>query len=173
MPRYVALLRGVSPMNAKMADLRTAFEGAGFTNVRTVISSGNVVFDARLASERTLARKCEAAMTRHNGRTFYTIIRSTAALQELLDSNPFAAYRLPRGAKRVVTFLGEALTERPQVKLPLQHLGAHILGTNGREVFTAYVPSPRGAPFMAFIEKTFGTTVTTRTWETVQKCANG
>ena len=40
------------------------------------------------------------------------------------------------------------------------------------EVFTAYVPSPRGAVFMRLIEKTFDTNVTTRTWDTVKKCAS-
>jgi uncharacterized protein (DUF1697 family) len=172
MPRYVALLRGVSPMNAKMADLRAAFEQAGFTNVRTVISSGNVVFDGRASTERALARRCEAAMSQHLARSFYTIVRSTMVLRELLESDPFAAYRLPRGARRLVTFLGEAPATKPGLTFPVRHAGAIILGTNGRELFTAYVPTARGAPFMALIENTFGTRVTTRTWETVEKCAH-
>ena len=41
----------------------------------------------------------------------------------------------------------------------------------GSEVYTAYVPSPRGAVFMTLIEKTFGKDLTTRTWDTVKKCA--
>lgn len=44
MPRYAAFLRGVSPMNAKMPELKKAFEAAGFLEVKTVLSSGNVVF---------------------------------------------------------------------------------------------------------------------------------
>ena len=39
----------------------------------------------------------------------------------------------------------------------------------GREVFSAYLPSPKGPVFMALLEKTFGKDVTTRTWETVAK----
>ncbi|MGC4085554.1 MAG: DUF1697 domain-containing protein [Vicinamibacterales bacterium] len=42
MPRYVAFLRGVSPTNASMPDLKRAFERAGFTDVKTILSSGNV-----------------------------------------------------------------------------------------------------------------------------------
>jgi hypothetical protein len=41
----------------------------------------------------------------------------------------------------------------------------------GRELLTAYVPSDKGAAFMVLIEKTFGKDVTTRTWDTVRKCA--
>ena len=50
MPRYVAFLRGVSPMNCKMPELKRSFEDAGFSNVRTLLSSGNVAFDARASS---------------------------------------------------------------------------------------------------------------------------
>lgn len=46
MSRYVAFLRGVSPANAKMTDLKVCFEKMGFTNVGTVLSSGNFVFNA-------------------------------------------------------------------------------------------------------------------------------
>ena len=35
-PRFAAFLRGVSPMNAKMPQLKAAFEAAGFTEVKTV-----------------------------------------------------------------------------------------------------------------------------------------
>ena len=43
---------------------------------------------------------------------------------------------------------------------------------DGREIFTAYVRGPRTPVFMTLIEKTFGTNVTTRTWDTVRKCAS-
>jgi hypothetical protein len=42
---------------------------------------------------------------------------------------------------------------------------------DGCEVYTAYLPSSHGPVFMTLIEKTFGKNVTTRTWETVRKCA--
>ena len=45
---YVALLRGIGPTNPNMhpAKLKGAFEKMGLKNVKTVIASGNVVFDA-------------------------------------------------------------------------------------------------------------------------------
>src|SRR6266487_1501578 len=119
MPRYAALLRGVMPMNAKMPDLKAAFESAGFTDVRTVLSSGNVAFTARAASEVTLER---------------------------------------------------AKPPSPP-ELPIERDGARILVIKGREVFGAYLPTPKGPVFMTLIEKTFGKDVTTRTWDTVAKVA--
>jgi len=58
-----------------------------------------------------------------------------------------------------------------EIDLPVEFDGARILAVAEREVFSAYVPSPRGPAFMALIEKTFGKNVTTRTWDTVKKCA--
>lgn len=169
MPRYVALLRGVSPMNANMAELRRAFVIAGFANVKTVLASGNVAFDSSRRSEARLVRDIEGAMQRELGRTFSTILRSTQFLQELIEADPFAGHRLPPKAKRVVTFLREPGTA--PLPLPREVDGATILAVKGREVFTAYVPSRKGAVFMGLIESTFGKDVTTRSWGTVCKCA--
>ena len=169
MPRYAAFLRGVMPMNAKMPALRLAFEKAGFTEVRTVLGSGNVVFSARAASDRALQRKAEAAMQEELGRTFATIIRSIDELQALVAADPFSKYRLPADAKRIVTFLREAPARAPS-RLPEQD-GARILQVSGREVFSSYVATPKGPVFMSLIEKTFGQDVTTRTWDTVKKVA--
>ncbi len=169
MPRYVAFLRGVSPMNAKMPELKRAFEAAGFGNVRTILSSGNVAFDARPATDSALEKRAEAAMQSVLGRSFYTIVRSTSALAELLASDPYAAYRVPVAAKRVVSFLRAARS--PLVRLPLEADGARVVALRGREAFTTYVASPKGPVFMKLIEQAFGKDVTTRTWDTVRKCA--
>jgi uncharacterized protein (DUF1697 family) len=167
MPRHVAFLRGVMPTNAKMPDLRRTFEAAGFADVRTVISSGNVVFTTS-GSEATIARKAEAAMERELGRVFLAFVRSVPALQELLDADPYARFRLPSDAKRVVTFLRAAPT--PPLSLPIVHESVRMLASIGREVFSAYTPHPKAPEFMMVIEKTLGKDVTTRTWATVQKC---
>ena len=169
MPRYVAFLRGVSPMNAKMPELKRCFEEAGFDDVKTLLSSGNVVFDARTASELALARRIEAAMTKQLGRTFYTIVRSANTLRERIAADPYAAFRVPANAKRVVTFLREPLAA-PSA-LPAESEGVRILAVDGADIFTVYVPQPGNPAFMRLIEKTFGANVTTRTWDTVKKCA--
>ena len=102
-------------------------------------------------------------------RSFMTIVRSTSDLQKLLDSDPYAAFRVPAQAKRVVTFLREP--PKTKLKLPIEVDGARILAIRDNEVFVTYLPSPRGPVFMTLIEKTFGTHVTTRTWDTVGRCA--
>ena len=167
--RYAAFLRGVSPMNAKMPELKRCFEAAGFTDVMTVLGSGNVVFSAGRGSPATLAKRAEAAMEAHLGRSFPVIVRGIDALRELIASDPFRSFRLPPGAKRVVTFLGRPPAS--ELTLPIELDGARILEQRASEVLSAYVPSPRGPAFMVLIEKTFGKGVTTRTWDTLLKVA--
>ncbi|MGI8436814.1 MAG: DUF1697 domain-containing protein [Chthoniobacterales bacterium] len=167
MPRYAAFLRGISPSNAKMPDLKRCFEDAGFANVQTVLASGNVVFETRASSEAALERKAEAAMLRELGRTFYTIVRKTDDLRRLLESDPFAALALPPAAKRVVSFLREERASK--LVLPFEYDGARVATMIGREVFTYYVPGKEPGGFMRLIEKAVGKEVTTRTWETVKK----
>jgi len=165
--RYVAFLRGVSPMNAKMPELKQAFLLAPFQDVKTVLSSGNVVFSARPAKDEALATRAEAAMRKHLGSEFLTFVRSVDSLRELLESDPYARFRSKPGAKRVVTFL----RERPKAKLalPLELDGARILCVKDREVFSEYVVNDKGPVFMNLLQKTFGKEITTRTWQTVEK----
>jgi uncharacterized protein (DUF1697 family) len=164
--RYAAFLRGVSPMNANMAELKACFESAGFRDVKTVLSSGNVVFGARAASETAVEKRAEKAMRQRLSTPFRAIVRPVDELEKILESDPFAAFRLSPASKRVVTFLRKAPVAR--ISLPREIEGARILAVKERTVFTCYLPNPRGAVFMSVIEKTFGKDVTTRTWQTVK-----
>jgi uncharacterized protein (DUF1697 family) len=169
MRRYAAFLRGVMPTNCKMPALKAAFEAAGFEDVRTLLSSGNVVFSAPAAPETRLERRAEAAMMEHLGQAFFTLVRPIDALRRILASDPYEAFRLPPEAKRIVTFL----RDKPKAKLalPIERDGARILLMRGGEIYSAYLPTPKGPVFMTLIEKTFGKEQTTRTWDTVTKVA--
>lgn len=169
MPRYVAFLRGVTPMNAKMPDLKRAFESAGFTNVKTVLSSGNVVFDTRSKSDASIARQAAKGMAERLDRTFLTFVRPVSALRELIEQDPYAEFRVSAKAKRIVTFLREPLTAK--LELPIEMDGASILTVRELNVLAAYIPQENDPAFMRLLEKTFGKDITTRTLDTVRKCA--
>lgn len=169
MKRYAAFLRGVSPMNAKMPDLVRSFEAAGFSDVKTLLSSGNVVFSARARKERGLEVAAEVAMQETLGRTFMTFVRPIDELREMLQADPYRLFRLPAGSKRVVTFLHQAPPKA--LTLPPALEDARILCVVGRVAYCVYVPGPKGPVFMNVIEKTFGKEVTTRTWQTVERTA--
>ena len=69
----------------------------------------------------------------------------------------------------MVTFLRHP--SEASVKFPIKRNGASILELAATEVLSAYVPSAKGPVFMSLLERTFGKDITTRTLETVKKCA--
>ena len=156
------------PTNAKMPELKKALEAAGFGNVKTVLSSGNVVFDAKSTPLAALERQVEAAIVKGMGRSFLTIVRSVDSLQKLLATDPYKAHKVKPAAKRIVTFM-----RRPPhgLDLPIEKDNARILALEGNDLFSAYLPTPKGPVFMTMIENASGKEQTTRTWQTVEKVA--
>ncbi|MFO1338275.1 MAG: DUF1697 domain-containing protein [Burkholderiaceae bacterium] len=168
MPRYVALLRGVSPQNASMPALKACFESAGFARSAPCCPAGTW-FDADRQSDRALETLAEACMMQALGRNFYTIVRSADELRQLLAADLYAEHGIPPEAKRVVSFFREPVV--PRVSLPLAQDMASVFLVRGREAYTAYLPGDKGPVFMNLIERAFGKDVTTRTLDTVAKCA--
>ncbi len=154
-------------MNLKMPALKAALEAVGFSDVKTLLSSGNVVFSGRRATDVAIEKKLESAIEEKAGKKFGVIVRSIEELQALIEAEPHQLFRLPAGSKRVVTFL--RIPPEKKLKLPPALDGAQIWTVRGREALSSYVRSDKGPVFMAVIEKTFGKDVTTRTWDTVQK----
>ncbi|WP_331373701.1 DUF1697 domain-containing protein [Sinorhizobium chiapasense] len=92
MPVYVALLRAVNVGGTgtlPMADLKAICEGLGFTDVRTYIQSGNVLFRSEL-SEAEVQTGLEDALAERMGKAPGVILRSEKELQKIVDKAPFA-----------------------------------------------------------------------------------
>jgi uncharacterized protein (DUF1697 family) len=167
--RYVAFLRGVSPMNCKMPELKRCFEAVGFCDVKTLLSSGNVAFSAQPEIVPILESAAQTAMEEHLGRIFQTIVRPSSFLQRLVGREPFADFMLPPDGKPVVTFLRKPYEGK--IVLPIEQAQGTIFQLDRTEVFSAYVENEKSSAFMALLEKKFGKAITTRTLETVRKCA--
>jgi uncharacterized protein (DUF1697 family) len=169
---YVALLRGIAPSNPKMrnAELRRVFEEVELEDVRTVISSGNVVFSSSERSKVALESRIEAALADHLGAPCSTIIRSRAQITRLLGSGVFDGYDDEPSSRLNVSFL----KARPPAgtPVPVTGPGAEIVAVQGQEVFSVVDTTGSKTPdLMAAVERTYGKQVTTRTWKTVGRIA--
>lgn len=172
MPKYVALLRGIGPGNPNMANakLRQVMEDLGFTDVQTVISSGNVLFSSPLSDTAQLEKTIEAAWPTKLGFQSTTIVRSQAQLQALVDANPFKELEHGPGSYLLVTF-GQKLI-KPAQKLPYQPAGKpfKLLATVDGALCTVTDNTQIKTPdLMTWLEKEFGKQITSRTWLTVQR----
>jgi uncharacterized protein (DUF1697 family) len=88
---YLALLRGVNVGGntlVKMADLRAALTAHGFTNVRSYIQSGNVIFTSDEADTAKLAAAVAAVISKSIGLTVDVAIFSQQQWQHIIDAAP-------------------------------------------------------------------------------------
>ena len=91
MTRYVALLGSINVggNRLKMGELRTALEKHGFTNVATVVASGNVLFDHSKAAGARLERQIEGIVKDEFGIDSFAAVRTKAEVREAVEDNPF------------------------------------------------------------------------------------
>jgi uncharacterized protein (DUF1697 family) len=108
--KYVALLRGVNVggVNMKMADLADVVRGLGYENVKTVLASGNVLFESQDAAAAAKGN-LETALRSAFGYEAWVHVLTVAKVQKLIDAFPF-----PRSAERhayVVFVLKDAVRD--------------------------------------------------------------
>ena len=172
MTKYVALLRGIAPTNPNMRNdkLRGVFEKLGFENVKTVISSGNVIFESPSRSIRKLEESIEKALPEELGFKSTTIIRSRGQIQKLVDKNPFQGMGHSQASSLNVTFLKK--NRRTDIKFPhkIDNRDYELLGMyDGAICSVIDLTSSITPDLMLWLEKQFGKEITTRTWKTVER----
>lgn len=92
MPRFVALFRGINVGKAKriaMADLRALLESLGYTQVKTLLNSGNAVFTGAGAAP-AIAKRVRAAVAQRLGVDAAVIVKSAADVAGMIDGNALA-----------------------------------------------------------------------------------
>lgn len=171
---FAAFLRGINVGGnnpIKMDALRAALEDAGFQNVRTVLASGNVVFETTSASESMLAKKIQTCVKDAFDKEIGVIVRSIDDLQKTVDSDPFRQVKVDSKTKFYVTFLSDQATNKLPVKMPPKDSGFTIVRAASREIFSYIVLSPgiQSTDLMSWLDKIYGKNVTTRTWNTIAK----
>src|SRR6185295_16462115 len=90
-----------------MSELRAACEGAGFTDVETLIASGNLVLGSKLKGEK-LEKKLEAVILEELGLKTDVHVRDAAQLAAILAANPFKAFAKTNPSFLVVHFMRAA-----------------------------------------------------------------
>jgi uncharacterized protein (DUF1697 family) len=91
MPRYVAFLRAINigGRRASSARLAACLEGRGVTNVVNFRASGNMIFDADRASEATLTKRVDDALTTGLGFEVRSFVRTAAQVRAIAAHEPF------------------------------------------------------------------------------------
>ena len=170
--RYVALLRGIGPTNPNMRSdkLRGVIEELGFSDVQTVISTGNVVFDGDSGDVGELEARIEAAWPEKLGFTSTTIVRTADQIRDLVARDPFADRDETPDTSWQVTLLKHEPHDALEVPFTSEGGEFTVVAFDDRSICTVVdMTRSRTPDLMRWMEKAFGKEITTRTWKTVHR----
>jgi uncharacterized protein (DUF1697 family) len=172
MAKYIAFLRGINVGGhkpIKMDALAGAFRSLGFQNVKTILASGNVLFEAPKASTGVLTQKIEEKLEKTFGHPVGVTLRTVPEIQKLVKSDPFKNINVTPQTRLYVTFRRDGT--KGTLKIPYQshEKDFEILHVTTGEVCSVLTLSPdrQTTQLMNILEKEFGKTVTTRNWNTL------
>ncbi|MGD1252905.1 DUF1697 domain-containing protein [Mycobacterium seoulense] len=170
MTEYAAFLRGVNVggVNLKMAEVARALTGAGFTNVRTILASGNVVLESR-AGAAAVRKKAEATLREKFGYDAWVLVYDLATVRAVVDAYPFEPE--VDGYQSYVTFVADKAVLDELATLG-EGAGPHERIGVGAGVI--YWQVPKGGTLDSTIGKTMGkprykSSTTTRNLRTLAK----
>ena len=171
MARYVALLRAVNvggTAKLPMAALREILEHAGYKNVRTLLASGNTLFEAPKTASAKLERHIEALLADKAGMRTDVSVRSAEEWAAVLDQNPF-----PEEAASAPSQLGlmvmKAGPDEPNLTAYLDAYAGPEKVIAGERCIYIYFPDGMGRTKLTISNKVGIGTV--RNWNTALKIA--
>lgn len=161
-----ALLRGVNLGKRKliMNELRALVEGAGYTNVQTLLASGNLIFDAKEKGGKLEAQLEKLILDGLDLKTD-VFVRTHDELAAIIAANPFKPF-----AKAQPNFLVVNFMRAPATKAELNAMQkTAILGEEIRQGDGClYIKFPSGQGPSKLKTPKLGTA---RNWNTVTKLA--
>ena len=172
--KYLAFLRGINVGGNRkvlMGDLQKSLEALGFTDVKTLLNSGNVIFSTDDTDSSVLKKKIEAKLENAFGWNINVIIRSQKDIQSIVERNPFEPVIVTPETRLYVTLL----SEKPKVAIHIPYETPEknytILEVSQNAVFSVLTLSEKynTTDAMNVLEKEFGKNITTRNWNTVVK----
>jgi len=173
---YIAFLRGInlgSTHKVPMRDLKESFESIGFTNVKTSLNSGNVIFTADEADVSHVQNIIGNHLEKTFGFPINTLIRTQKEVQEMVEENPFKNITMTAQTRLYVTFLSESSKSALKIPYESPEKNFRILRVSNNAIFSVLLLSGKynTTDAMNIIGKEFGKNVTTRNWNTVVKMA--
>lgn len=173
MQTHLALLRGINVSGQKiikMEDLRKLMESSGFSNVKTFIQSGNVIFDSAETSKQELSDKIRKAIAGQYGFDVGIIMLSHSDLAKAIHDNPFLKEKDVDLKQVYVTFLSQAPAPENVGKFKLANIENDVAVLSGDVMYLKYAVSAAKTKLSnALIENKLKVTATTRNWNTSLK----
>ena len=169
---YAALLRAVNVggRSLTMADLKALAIELGFGNPRTLLQSGNIVFEGGERKPQEIERALEEGLAKKLGLSTEFMVRTLAELDAAIKANPFPDEAKNDPGHLLVVFLKDAPKADAVKALQEAIPGREVVKPGEKHVYMSYPDGiGRSKVTMPFIEKRLSTRGTGRNWNTVIK----
>lgn len=173
MARHIVLLRGINVgrhNRIAMAEFKALLTDLGYTEVRTLLNSGNAVVTTPDADSAAVARRIQKAISDSFGLSIAVMVRSRAQVESVIARNP-----MPEEAERAPSYfhVGFCDPAPPQERLDsidATKLGADRIMVRAGTCYLWFADGPQNSPLgKAIRAHKLGANMTMRSWNTVRK----
>lgn len=170
---YILLLRGINVGGNKkvpMAELKELLTKEGFTEIKTILNSGNALFKGKDQESEALENYLEVVLEKHFGFSIPCIIRKRDEVEKLIASDPFKDIEVLKSTRLYISFLKEDVKSSLRLPYTSEDASFRILLKEGLTVVSVLELAHAKTPdTMKILEKEYGKSITTRNWNTVLK----
>jgi uncharacterized protein (DUF1697 family) len=167
----IALIRGINVGKTKriaMADLQQIFTDLGHGNVRTLLNSGNVVFETKGFNTAKLSAAVEQAMTAKFGFTASVTVVSAPELKRIIDENPMLKVAKDH-SRHFIAFAPNGAALQALHPLMEQPWKPDVLAITPRAAYLWCEAGALDSKLSQVFGRKAGGSVTLRNWATVLK----
>jgi len=169
--RYVALIRGVNVGRAKrvaMADLRTLLAGLGYSDVVTILNSGNVVFHAPKQPPIRISQQVEGAMSERLGVSGRVTVLTADEFARVVEENTLGEVATDP-ARLLVAFCSDLGRLRQVDSLKRQAWAPEAVAAGSLAAYVWCAEGILASRLLGAVGRAMGDSTTTRNWATVGK----
>jgi uncharacterized protein (DUF1697 family) len=171
--KWAAMLRGINlgKRQLKKDELIAAAEALGYTGARTLLASGNLVFDAGDARPQAIERDLHASVEKLHGLKSDVFARNLAEIEKSIADNPFPDVARDRPSQLLVLFLRDPFPNELLDRIAESYDGPERLEAVGRELYIDFPEGQGRSRLVPAMGKLKGPICTGRNWNTVTKLA--
>jgi uncharacterized protein (DUF1697 family) len=171
--RLTGFLRGINVggnHKVPMTKLREKLNEIGCNNVKTLLNSGNFVFETNQKHIQDLEKKIEDFISKSFGFSIQLIRKTRKEISDLIDENPFEEINVHKDIRLYVSFLKETPTFDLTIPYFSKDKTYKIIYVKDKIILSVLDLSTTNTPKgMGELEKLYGKNITTRNWNTIKK----
>lgn len=171
---YIALLFSIGIAGGRrliMADWRSMMRDMGLENPRTLIATGNAVFESKSTRIPELESELEAAFEKRFGRHVNTIVRAAAPFRQLAEANPFPKESAADGSRVIVRVMRKPLDRDFEASLQHYLTQGERVKIAGGDLWVHFKNRPIESRLMSLLGSRRTGVGTVRNWNTVRRLA--